>query len=80
MNIDSRGFKQYPQDKRLATVHNVEWMRRFVATTETHPELFHEVIAPLWDARRVAQEEVEGLREECLALLTALDGPGTPTQ
>lgn len=80
MSIDSRGLKQYPQDKRLATVHDVAWMRRFVATTETHPEIFHEVIAPLWDARREAQEEVEGLREECLALFAAFGGPGAPTR
>ena len=80
MSIDSRGLRQYPQTKRNATVNNVEWMRRFVAAMETHPELFREVIGPLWDARLEAQEEVEGLREECLALLSALAGPTAPTQ
>lgn len=80
MSIDSRGLKQYPQGKRNATMHNVEWMQKFLATMETHPEIFREVIGPLWDARLEAQEEVEGLREECLALLTALVGPSAPVQ
>jgi hypothetical protein len=80
MAADSRGPKRYPQDKRNATVHSVEWMRKFLATIETHPELFQEVIGPLWDARIEAQEEVEGLREECLALLAALAGPRTLLQ
>jgi hypothetical protein len=80
MSIDSRGLKQYPQDKCKATVHNVDWMRRFVAAMETHPDLFREVIGPLWDARLEAQEEVEGLREECLALFSALVGPSAPVQ
>jgi hypothetical protein len=80
MSIDSRGLRQYPQAKRQATVHNVEWMRRFVRAMETHPELFREVIGPLWDARLEAQEEAEGLREECLALLNALASPNFPAQ
>lgn len=80
MSIDSRGLKQYPQDKRNATVHNVEWMRKFLATIETHPDLFEQVIGPLWDARIEAQEEIEGVREECLALITALVGPQAPAQ
>jgi hypothetical protein len=73
-------LRQYAQEKRNATVHNVEWMRKFVATIETQPELFREVIGPLWDARREAQEEVEGLREERGVLLAALIGPRPPTQ
>jgi hypothetical protein len=80
MSIDSRGLRQYPQDKRQATVNNVEWMRRFVAAMESHPALFREVIGPLWDARLEAQAEVEGLREECLALLNALASPNAPVQ
>jgi hypothetical protein len=80
MATDSRGPKRYPQDKRNATVYSVEWMQKFLATIETHPELFQEGIGPLWDARIEAQEEVEGLREECLALLAALAGPRTLLQ
>jgi hypothetical protein len=67
MSSDYKGLKQYPQEKRKATVHNVEWMRKFLATIETHPELFQEVIGPLWDARLEAQEEIESLREERVA-------------
>jgi hypothetical protein len=52
MSSDHTGLKRYPQDKRNATVHDVEWMRKFLATIETHRELFEEVIGPLWDARR----------------------------
>jgi hypothetical protein len=80
MPTDSRGLKQYPQEKRNTTVHNVEWMRKLAAAVETHPELFREVIGPLWDARLEAQQEVEGLREECLALLAALAEPRPPIQ
>jgi hypothetical protein len=80
MSSNYTGLKRYPQDKRNATVHNVEWMRKFLATIETHPDLFEEVIGPLWDARIEAQEEIEGLREECLALFSALVGPSAPTQ
>jgi len=80
MSREYTGLKQYPQDKRKATVHSTEWMRKFLATIETHPDLFREVIGPLWDARIEAQEEIEGLREECLALLTALVGPNAPVQ
>jgi hypothetical protein len=60
MSIDSRGFKQCPQDKRKATVYNIEWMRRFLATIETHPDLFRDVIGPLWAARLEAEEEIGG--------------------
>jgi hypothetical protein len=80
MSTDGRGLKRYPQDKRTATVHNAEWMRKFLATIETHPELFQEVIGPLWDARIEAEEEIAGLREECLALFSALVGPSAPGQ
>jgi hypothetical protein len=80
MSSDHTGLRHYPQDKRNATVLNADWMRKFLATIETHPELFREVIGPLWDARREAQEEIEGLREECVALLSALVGPDAPVQ
>jgi hypothetical protein len=59
-------------EKRNATIYTVEWLRKLSATVETHPELFREVIGPLWDARLETQEEVDGLREECLALLADL--------
>src|SRR4051812_35460803 len=71
-------LKHYPQDKCNATVYDAAWMRKFLATIETHPELFREVIGPLWDARIEAQEEIEGVREECLALFSALIGPPAP--
>jgi hypothetical protein len=72
MATDSRGLKLYPQEKRNATIFNVAWLRKLSATVETHPELFRDVIGPLWDARLETPEEVDGLREECLALLAAL--------
>jgi len=37
MSSDDTGLKRYPQDKRNATVHDLEWMRKFLATIETHP-------------------------------------------
>lgn len=80
MSREYQGLKPYPQDKRNATIHTPNWMRKFLATPETHPELFQEVIGPLWDARVEAEEESEGLREEDLALLTALVGPNAPVQ
>jgi hypothetical protein len=80
MSSDHTGLKRYPQDKRNATVQNADWMRKFLATIETHRDLFKEVIGPLWDARIEAQEEIEGLREECLALFSALVGPTAPVQ
>ncbi|HEV8715626.1 MAG TPA: hypothetical protein VGX03_22715 [Candidatus Binatia bacterium] len=80
MRSDGRGLKRYPQDKRTATIHDEEWMRKFLATIETHPELFREVISPLWDARIEAEEKIAGLREECVTLLSALVGPSAPGQ
>ena len=80
MSSDDTGLKRYPQDKRKATVLNAEWMRKFLATIETHRELFEEVIGPLWDARIEAEQEIEGLREERMALFTALVGPSAPQQ
>ena len=80
MSSDLTGLKRYPQDKRNATVQNADWMRKFLATIETHRDLFEEVIGPLWDARIEAQEEIEGLREECLAFFSTLVGPSAPVQ
>ena len=80
MSSDHTGLKRYPQDTRNATVQNADWMRKFLAIIETHRDLFEEVIGPLWDARIEAQEEIEGLREECLALFSALVGPSAPVQ
>jgi len=80
METERWKLRQYSQEKRTATVYNVEWMRKFVATIETHKELFEEVIGPLWNARLEAQEEVEGLREECSLLWAALIGPQPPLQ
>ena len=36
MSSDHTGLKRYPQDKRNATVQNADWMRKFLATVETH--------------------------------------------
>ena len=80
MSGEYTGLKQYPQDKRKATVLNADWMRKFLATIETHRDLFEQVIGPLWSARIEAQEEIEGLREECVTLLSALVGPSAPVQ
>ena len=80
METEQWKLRQYSQEKRNATVYNVEWMRKFVATVETHPQLFEEVIGPLWNARMEAQEEVEGLWEECSRLMAALIGPPPPLQ
>jgi hypothetical protein len=80
MSSDDTSLKRYPQDKRKATVLNAEWMRKFLATIETHRELFEDVIGPLWDARIEAEQEIEGLREERMALFSALVGPSAPRQ
>ena len=80
MSNEDTGLKRYPQDKRNATVLNADWMRKFLATIETHRELFEEVIGPLWDARIEAEQEIEGLREERMALFNALVGPSAPVQ
>ena len=80
METERWKLRQYSQEKRNATVYNAEWMRKFLATIETHKELFEEVIGPLWNARIEAQEEVEGLREEGSLLWAALFGPQPPLQ
>jgi len=59
MSGEYTGLKQYPQDKRNATVLDADWMRKFLVTIETHRELFEEVIGPLWSARIEAQEEID---------------------
>jgi len=80
METERWTLRQYSQEKRNVTIYNGEWMRKFVATIETHPQLFEDVIGPLWIARMEAQEEMEGLREECIGLMTALIGPQPPLQ
>jgi hypothetical protein len=74
MATNSRGRKPYPQDKRTATIYNVEWRGQLTAAVGTPPEVFREVVGPRGDARREAQEKSEGLREEGRALLAALAG------